>query len=147
MNKDIKTTIYGNLSLKEKLKIADINDITLYKEIIAEIRETWYYWIMVDEIDRTEVPDLGIKIRGKDEEEVLWKVFMENENFLREILIQFNRGYLEKFFKLSYCEYNWRKVEMGEIRDKILKRNSKEEIIKTLRKGTLNQLIYIWKMV
>ncbi len=39
MDKDIRGEIYGHLSLDEKLQIADIDDIVLYRMITKDIKE------------------------------------------------------------------------------------------------------------
>ncbi len=143
MNKDIKTLIYGNLSLEEKLKIADIDDPVLDREIVKEIRETWQYHI-VDYVWRPVKPknlhNACRKVRGRDREEALWQIFIKDNNYLTEISIQDGSHFLKHHFKLDEDIANIQKRK-----EKILSINSKEKIIRILEETRV--WIYMWKLI
>ena len=155
MNKDIRGEIYGYLSLAEKLQIARIGDKILYQDIIDEINETWYYYIYESDrqykelkyIDHYQVPWLTKKIRGKNKKEILWKLFMQNDLILEEVLMWYGNENIEKLFRLSSGEYDRERYKIKEIRDKILSRNSRKEIISALRREDIYEFIEIWRFV
>ena len=70
INKDIRGEIYEYLSLDEKIDIMEINDRILNKKIKEEINDMWMVWLKGQE---------PLKVIGKNEEEVLWNVFMSNK--------------------------------------------------------------------
>ncbi len=73
MNKDIRWLIYRYLTLEEKVKIMEMNDSVLNRMIKEDINGMW----------TCHIPSCSpeFKIRGKSEEEVLWKIFEDDYFF------------------------------------------------------------------
>ncbi len=145
MNKDIRGEIYKHLSLEEKLKIAKIGDNVLYQDIIDEINETWIYWsdTFPGDINHIEVFKKGKGIRGKNKNDIIWKIFIDDDDFLEDIL--FHEDY-QIIFKLSKGEFDWNRPKIGQTREKILNRNTKEEIIKKIKDEVINNHLYLKKL-
>ena len=144
MNKDIRGEIYKHLSLEEKFKVIKINDIVLYQAIIDELNETWIYFTYIVPYVR-DVPIIYLEkgLRGNDENNKLWEIFMGHDKLLEKILYYVK---YQELFKLMKDEYDSEDPKIKFVREKVLNRNSKEEIIINLKK-VLNNNYYWVKLI
>ncbi len=141
MNKDIRGLIYGYLTFEEKMKIRGIDDRVLDKQIIEEIENMWLY----DHHSPVRHETLIKKIIGKTEDEVIWKVFMSDlgtcditcSECLEKLGMKWNEchyGIGEGSWGMPFAPWNKRfKMELVEIRERIIKMNSQEEIVSKIR--------------
>ncbi len=122
MNKDIRNEIYKYLTISEKLDIMEINDKVLNRQIKEEMNETWMVRI------RRE----SFMMKGKNEKDIIWKIFMSEKGIDMIQFINFSLINNEKLEKIFYETDLSDKEGLKKIRDRLLKEIKREVIIKSI---------------
>lgn len=162
MNKNIRKIIYDKLSFNECLQLVSLYDEELYdrmKQILKKKRYTYLYDYGPKYSDRIEIRDK--EILGSDEDEIIWNIFLEDDNLLYRWVdmnwyVNTEHDIIDELELLGisdeYDKIDWQGLmlqqDRGEIpwctvgkklRKMILEHNSKEDILRVLKKNLLNE--------